>query len=219
MRFFLDTANIDEIRIAHSWGVISGVTTNPSLVAKEGRVFKDVIEEICSIVDGPVSAEVIGLEADAMVREARDLAAWADNVVIKIPMTCDGLKAVAELSREGIHTNVTLVFTPAQALLAARAGASYVSPFVGRLDDIASDGMRLVADIAEIFAMHGIDTEIIAASIRHPMHVIEAAKAGAHIATVPFSVLKSMVAHPLTDKGIERFLADWKSATERSEAK
>ena len=182
-------------------------------------MFKDVIEEICSIVDGPVSAEVIALEADAMVREARELASWADNVVIKIPMTCDGLKAVAELSREGIHTNVTLVFTPAQALLAARAGASYVSPFVGRLDDIASDGMRLVADIAEIFAMHGIDTEIIAASIRHPMHVIEAAKAGAHIATVPFSVLKSMVAHPLTDKGIERFLADWKSATERSEAK
>lgn len=218
MRFFLDTANIDEIRIAHSWGVISGVTTNPSLVAKEGRVLKDVIREICSIVDGPVSAEVIALEADAMVREARDLASWADNVVIKIPMTCDGLKAVSELSREGIDTNVTLVFSPVQALLAARAGAAYVSPFAGRLDDIASDGMRLVADIAEIFAIHGIDTEIIAASVRHPMHVVEAARAGAHIATVPFSVLKSMTSHPLTDRGIERFLADWKKATERSEA-
>lgn len=219
MRFFLDTANIDEIRVAHSWGVISGVTTNPSLVAREGRVFRDVIKEICSIVDGPVSAEVIALEADAMVREARDLASWADNVVIKIPMTCEGLKAVSVLSRDGIDTNVTLVFSPTQALLAARAGASYVSPFVGRLDDIASDGIKLVADIAEIYAIHGIETEIIAASVRHPMHVIEAAKAGAHIATVPFSVLKSMAAHPLTDKGIERFLADWKSATERSEAR
>lgn len=219
MRFFLDTANIEEIRVAHSWGVISGVTTNPSLVAKEGRVFKDVIKEICSIVDGPVSAEVIALEADAMVREARELASWADNVVIKIPMTPEGLKAVSVLSSEGIDTNVTLVFSPTQALLAARAGASYVSPFVGRLDDISSDGIKLVADIAEIYAIHGIDTEIIAASIRHPMHVIEAAKAGAHIATVPFPVLKSMAAHPLTDKGIERFLADWKNATERSEAK
>ncbi|NLU41303.1 MAG: fructose-6-phosphate aldolase [Firmicutes bacterium] len=219
MRFFLDTANIEEIRVAHSWGVISGVTTNPSLVAKEGRVFKDVIKEICSIVDGPVSAEVIALQADAMVREARELASWADNVVIKIPMTPEGLKAVSVLSSEGIDTNVTLVFSPTQALLAARAGASYVSPFVGRLDDISSDGIKLVADIAEIYAIHGIDTEIIAASIRHPMHVIEAAKAGAHIATVPFPVLKSMAAHPLTDKGIERFLADWKNATERSEAK
>lgn len=219
MRFFLDTANIDEIRVAHSWGVISGVTTNPSLVAREGRVFRDVIKEICSIVDGPVSAEVIALEADAMVREASDLASWADNVVIKIPMTCEGLKAVSVLSRDGIDTNVTLVFSPTQALLAARAGASYVSPFVGRLDDIASDGIKLVADIAEIYAIHGIETEIIAASVRHPMHVIEAAKAGAHIATVPFWVLKSMAAHPLTDKGIERFLADWKSATERSEAR
>lgn len=219
MRFFLDTANIEEIRVAHSWGVISGVTTNPSLVAKEGRVFKDVIKEICSIVDGPVSAEVIALEADAMVREARELASWADNVVIKIPMTPEGLRAVSVLSSEGIDTNVTLVFSPTQALLAARAGASYVSPFVGRLDDISSDGIKLVADIAEIYAIHGIDTEIIAASIRHPMHVIEAAKAGAHIATVPFPVLKSMAAHPLTDKGIERFLADWKNATERSEAK
>lgn len=215
----MDTANVEEIREAHSWGVVAGVTTNPTLVAREGRVFREVIGEICSIVDGPVSAEVISLEADGMIREAREVAAWADNIVVKIPMTCEGLKAVSVLSGEGIDTNVTLVFSPTQAILAARAGASYVSPFVGRLDDISFDGIGLVADIAEIYAVHGIDTEIIAASIRHPMHVIQAAKAGAHIATVPFSVLKSMSAHPLTDKGIERFLADWKSATERSQAR
>lgn len=212
MKFFLDTANIQEIREAYSWGVISGVTTNPSLVAKEGRDFEEVVKEICSIVSGPVSAEVISLEADGMIKEARVMAKWAENVVIKIPMTTEGLKAVSVLSREGIDTNVTLVFSPAQALLAARAGARYVSPFVGRLDDIASDGMRLVADISEIFAVQGIDTEIIAASIRHPMHVVEAAKAGAHIATVPFATLKAMTKHPLTDIGIERFLADWKKA-------
>lgn len=216
MRFFIDTANVNEIREANSWGVVAGVTTNPSLVAKEGRVFEDVVKEICSIVSGPVSAEVISLEADEMVREARVLAGWADNVVIKIPMTSEGLKAVSILSREGIKTNVTLVFSATQALLAARAGATYVSPFVGRLDDISSDGIQLVADISEIFAVHGIETEIIAASVRHPMHVIEAAKAGAHIATVPFSVLLAMTKHPLTDKGIERFLADWKSATQKA---
>lgn len=216
MRFFLDTANTDEIRDANSWGVIAGVTTNPSLVAREGRVFEDVVKEICSIVTGPVSAEVISLEADEMVREARAMAGWADNVIIKIPMTPEGLKAVSELSREGIRTNVTLIFSPTQALLAARAGATYVSPFVGRLDDIAADGMKLVAEISEIFAVHGIETEIIAASVRHPMHAVEAAKAGAHIATVPFSVLLAMTKHPLTDKGIERFLADWKSATQKA---
>jgi transaldolase len=216
VRFFIDTANVNEIREANSWGVVAGVTTNPSLVAKEGRVFEDVVKEICSIVSGPVSAEVISLEADEMVREARVLAGWADNVVIKIPMTSEGLKAVSILSREGIKTNVTLVFSATQALLAARAGATYVSPFVGRLDDISSDGIQLVADISEIFAVHGIETEIIAASVRHPMHVIEAAKAGAHIATVPFSVLLAMTKHPLTDKGIERFLADWKSATQKA---
>lgn len=213
MRFFLDTANTDEIREAHSWGVISGVTTNPSLVAREGRIFEEVVKEICTIVSGPVSAEVISLEADGMVREARTMAEWAENVVIKIPMTPEGLKAVSVLSREGIDTNVTLVFSPTQALLAARAGARYVSPFVGRLDDVASDGISLVADISEIFAVHGIETEIIAASIRHPMHIVEAAKVGAHIATVPFAILKTMAKHPLTDKGIERFLADWKKST------
>lgn len=213
LRFFLDTANIDEIREAYSWGVISGVTTNPSLVAREGRIFEEVVKEIASTVDGPVSAEVISLDADGMIREARTMAGWADNVVIKIPMTSEGLKAVSVLSRDGIDTNVTLVFSPTQALLAARAGARYVSPFVGRLDDIASDGIGLVADIAEIFAVHGIETEIIAASIRHPMHVVEAAKAGAHIATVPFATLVAMTKHPLTDIGIQRFLADWKKST------
>lgn len=209
MRFFIDTANINEIKEANDWGVIAGVTTNPSLVAKEGRDFHEVIREIAAIVDGPISAEVISLEAPKMVEEARVLAKIHPNVVIKVPMTKEGLKATKMLASEGIKTNVTLVFSPNQALLAAAAGATYVSPFVGRLDDISHDGIQLVSDIAEIFGIYAIETEIIAASIRHPLHVIEAAKAGADIATVPFKVLEQMVKHPLTDQGIERFLADW----------
>ncbi len=212
MRFFLDTANLDEIREAASVGVISGVTTNPSLVAKEGhKDFHGTIQNIASMIDGPVSAEVISLDWAGMVQEADNLASLAHNVVIKVPMTKDGLKAVHLLSEKGIKTNVTLVFSATQALLAARAGATYVSPFVGRLDDISMDGMQLIHDVAEIFAIHDIDTEIIAASVRHPIHVIEAAKAGAHIATVPWKVMEQMMKHPLTDAGMEKFLADWKA--------
>lgn len=209
MELYIDTANIDEIKEISQWGVISGVTTNPSLIAKEGRDFKEVIEEIVEIVDGPISAEVISLDAEGMIKEARELAEIHRNIVIKIPMTAEGLKAVNALSQEGINTNVTLVFSPNQALLAARAGASYVSPFLGRLDDIGNEGMNIVQDIIHIFGIHGIYTKVIAASIRHPMHVIEAAKAGAHIATIPYKVFKQMVNHPLTDIGIERFLKDW----------
>lgn len=215
MRFFIDTANINEIREANEWGVIAGVTTNPSLVAKEGRDFHEVIREIAAIVDGPISAEVISLEAPKMVEEARVLAKIHPNVVIKVPMTKEGLKATKLLAAEGIKTNVTLVFSPNQAMLAAAAGATYVSPFVGRLDDVSHDGIQLVADISEIFGLYGIETEIIAASIRHPLHVIEAAKAGADIATVPFKVLEQMVKHPLTDQGIERFLADWEKVPKK----
>jgi len=215
MRFFIDTANINEIKEANDWGVIAGVTTNPSLVAKEGRDFHEVIREIAAIVDGPISAEVISLEAPKMVEEARVLAKIHPNVVIKVPMTKEGLKATKMLAAEGIKTNVTLVFSPNQAMLAAAAGATYVSPFVGRLDDVSHDGIQLVADIAEIFGLYGIETEIIAASIRHPLHVIEAAKAGADIATVPFKVLEQMVKHPLTDQGIERFLADWEKVPKK----
>lgn len=209
MELYIDTANIDEIKEISQWGVISGVTTNPSLIAKEGRDFKEVIEEIVEIVDGPISAEVISLDAEGMIKEARELAEIHRNIVIKIPMTAEGLKAVNALSQEGINTNVTLVFSPNQALLAARAGASYVSPFLGRLDDIGNEGMNIVQDIIHIFGIHCIYTKVIAASIRHPMHVIEAAKAGANIATIPYKVFKQMVNHPLTDIGIERFLKDW----------
>lgn len=210
MKFFIDTANLDEIREVKDWGVLSGVTTNPSLIAKEGDVeFEDVIQQITEMVPGPISAEVISLETAGMVEEARKLAAIADNVVVKIPMTPAGLGAVSILAEEGIKTNVTLVFSANQALLAARAGATYVSPFVGRLDDISQDGMELVRDIADIFSWFDIDTEIIAASIRHPFHVLEAAKAGAHISTVPYAVFKKMVKHPKTDEGIEKFMADW----------
>lgn len=211
MKLFIDTANVDEIKEANDWGVIAGVTTNPSLVAKEGRDFMQVLREICSIVDGPISAEVISTQADGMVEEAEQLAAVHPNVVIKIPMLPEGLKAVKILTQKGIKTNVTLIFSAAQALLAARAGATYVSPFVGRLDDAANEGMQVVRDIADIFLLHDIPTQIIAASIRHPMHVIEAAKAGAHIATVPYKVLQLMFKHPMTDIGIERFLKDWES--------
>ena len=211
MRLFLDTANIDEIREAVGWGVISGVTTNPTLVAREqGRTFAEILREITDIVPGPVSAEAISLDAPGMIAEARTLAAAAENIVVKIPMTPEGLKATKTLAGEGIRTNVTLVFSANQALLAALAGASYVSPFVGRLDDAGHDGMQVVRDIAQIFEIHGLESEIIAASIRHPLHVIDAAKAGADIATVPMKVLRVMVSHPLTDRGIEMFLADWK---------
>ena len=211
MRLFLDTANIDEIREAVGWGVISGVTTNPTLVAREqGRTFAEILREITDVVPGPVSAEAISLDAPGMIAEARTLAAAAEDIVVKIPMTPEGLKAAKTLAGEGIRTNVTLVFSANQALLAALAGASYVSPFVGRLDDAGHDGMQVVRDIAQIFEIHGLESEIIAASIRHPLHVIDAAKAGADIATVPMKVLRVMVSHPLTDRGIEMFLADWK---------
>ena len=211
MKLFIDTANVDEIREINEWGAICGVTTNPSLIAKEGRVFEEVIQEITAIVDGPISAEVVSLEADGMVKEARELAKIHENIVIKIPITEEGLKAVKILSAEGIKTNVTLIFSAAQALIAAKAGATYVSPFVGRLNDISDNGMNLVADIAQIFDIYSIQTEIIAASIRGPQDVTDAAKCGSHIATVPYKVFKQMVKHPLTDSGIQRFLADWAS--------
>ncbi|MBO8127920.1 MAG: fructose-6-phosphate aldolase [Peptococcaceae bacterium] len=210
MKLFLDTANVDEIREAASLGVISGVTTNPSLIAKEGRNFTDVVKEITSIVDGPVSAEVISTDAEGMIKEAEELAQIHPNVVIKIPMIGEGLKAVKVLEEKGVRTNVTLVFSANQALLAALAGASFVSPFVGRLDDAGHDGMQVVADIVDIFDFYGYETEVIAASIRHPLHCIQAAQAGAHIATVPYKVLQKMIKHPFTDVGLQRFLDDWK---------
>ncbi len=209
MKFFLDTADVSEIREAASWGVVDGVTTNPSLVAKTGRPMRDVIREICSIVDGPISAEVLSLKADGMVEEAKELAEIHTNIAVKIPLTIDGLKAVHMLSQLGIKTNVTLVFSAPQALLAAKAGATFVSPFIGRLDDIGHEGMDLVREVVEIFDISGFATEVIVASIRHPRHVVEAALAGAHIATVPHKVLQQMVKHPLTDIGIERFLEDY----------
>ncbi len=215
MQLFIDTANIGEIKEADAWGVIGGVTTNPSLVAKEGRDFHQVVREIAAIVDGPISAEVLSLESPPMVEEAKVLAAIHPNVVIKVPMTREGLKAVKALSRLGIKTNVTLVFTANQGLLAARAGATFVSPFVGRLDDVSQDGLQVVRDLVEIFSVHDLPTRVIAASIRHPLHVTQAALAGADIATVPFKVLEQMFRHPLTDQGIERFLTDWKAAQKK----
>ena len=215
MKMFLDTANLAEIEQAVKWGAIDGVTTNPTLVAKEGGNFKERITAICRLVKGPVSAEVIATEAADMVKEARELAAIADNVVSKIPMTPDGLQAGTALQAERIQTNVTLVFSLNQALLAAKAGASYVSPFIGRLDDIGHDGVRLVADICRMIGCYGYKTEVIAASIRHPLHVAQVAAVGAHIATVPFSVLKQMFNHPLTDIGLERFLNDWRKMQEK----
>ncbi|MBE6577354.1 MAG: fructose-6-phosphate aldolase [Ruminococcaceae bacterium] len=209
MKLFIDTANVDEIKAAADLGVVCGVTTNPSLIAKEGRVFEEVIKEITSIVDGPISAEVVALDAEGMVKEALELAKIHKNIVIKIPMTLEGLKATKQLSAKGIKTNVTLIFSPTQALLAARAGATYVSPFVGRLDDIASNGVSLIGQIAEMFAIHEIETEIISASIRGPQDVIDSALAGAHIATIPYKVIVQMAKHPLTDAGIEKFMADW----------
>lgn len=215
MRFFLDSANIEEITKAWDMGVVSGVTTNPSLVAKEGTTdFHSLISSISGIVDGPISAEVISLDYDGMVNEAKELAVIHPNIVVKIPMTTEGLKAVKKLSQLDIHTNVTLVFTPVQALLAARAGATYVSPFLGRLDDIGEVGLDLLADIRHIFDVHDLDCNIIAASIRNPVHVLEAAKIGADYATIPFGVLTQLSKHPLTTAGIERFLEDWKKLTE-----
>ena len=215
MKFFIDTANINEIKEANALGVLAGVTTNPSLVAKEGVDFHERIREICNVVEGHVSAEVISLEADKMIEEGKELAKIAPNVVVKVPMTTEGLKAVKAFSDLGIRTNVTLVFSAVQALLAARAGATYVSPFLGRLDDIGHNGMDLIRQIAEIFAIHGIETEIIAASVRHSVHVTDAALNGAHIATIPANVIASLVKHPLTDQGIEKFLADWEKTQEK----
>lgn len=214
MKLFLDTADLKEIEEAAGWGILAGVTTNPSLVSVHGRVdFKSHVQQICDIVRGPVSAEVVSLDIEGMLKEARDLATWSPHVVVKVPMTWDGVRAAKILSGEGIKTNVTLVFSANQALLAALAGATYVSPFVGRLDDAGNEGMAVVSEIVEIYRKHGFSTQVLAASIRHPMHVVEAAKAGADVATMPFKVMKQMVNHPLTELGIQRFLADWKKVT------
>ncbi len=211
MKFFIDTANIEEIREASRMGMVDGVTTNPSLVAKEGRDFEEVLREICELVDGPVSAEVIAVDTAGMLKEARHLAEFHKNIVVKIPMTVDGLKAVRALSDEGIKTNVTLVFSPLQALMAAKAGATFVSPFVGRLDDLSQGGLVLVEQIVSIFENYDFETEIIVASVRSPLHVLDSALMGAHIATIPFKVLKNLAAHPMTDKGLKAFLDDWEA--------
>jgi transaldolase len=210
MKFFIDTANIGEIREGIDLGMVDGVTTNPSLIAKEKKSFEEVIREILAIVDGPVSLEVLSLEAAGMVEEGRKLAALGKNVVIKAPLTTEGLKATRIFAAEGIAVNQTLIFSPLQALMAAKAGAAYVSPFVGRLDDISHDGMEIVDQILTVFQNYGLETEVIVASVRHPRHVLEAALMGAHIATIPFKVINQMANHPLTDKGIETFLSDWK---------
>lgn len=215
MKIFIDTANLEQIKEVNSWGVLDGVTTNPTLVAKEGCDFKKRIEDICNVVDGPISAEAVSMDSDGMVREARELSKMHKNVIVKIPMTAEGLKAVKVLSKEGIRTNVTLVFSPNQALLAAKAGATYVSPFVGRLDDISHTGMDLVKDIVTILRNYDFKTQVIAASMRHPVHVTEAALAGAHVATVPYDVLKKMLKHNLTDEGIRKFLADWEKVPKK----
>jgi len=209
MKFFIDTANVEEIKKANELGMVDGVTTNPSLVSKEGREFNGLIKEICDIVDGPVSAEVVSVDADGMIREAKELAKLADNIVVKIPLIEEGLKAVKILSKEGINTNVTLCFSSIQALMAAKAGAAYISPFVGRLDDIGHRGMDLVDEILTIYDNYGFETEVIVASIRNPIHVLDAALMGADIATIPYKVIQQLVKHPLTDIGLEKFLADW----------
>lgn len=213
MKFFIDTANIEEIKKAVDMGMVDGVTTNPSLIARENKPFKKIIKDICKIVDGPISAEVIALDAEGMVREGRELAAIHANIVIKIPMTTEGLKAVKKLAEEKIRTNVTLIFSASQALMAAKAGASYASPFVGRLDDISQNGMDLISDIMNIYDNYGYATEVIVASIRNPIHVVDAALLGAHIATIPFKVIAQLARHPLTDLGMEQFLADWEKRT------
>ncbi len=212
MKFFIDTANIHEVREAASLGVLDGVTTNPSLVAKEGRDFRKLLEEICTMVDGPVSAEVVSTDMDGMMNEARELVKIHKNIVVKIPLITEGLKAVKALRAEGIPTNVTLCFSPNQALLAAKAGASYISPFIGRLDDISHVGMDLIQQVVTIYKNYGYSTEVLVASVRHPVHVVEAAMMGAHICTMPFRVIDQLVKHPLTDIGLEKFLSDWKKA-------
>ena len=212
MKFFIDTANIEEIKEANSMGMADGVTTNPTLIAREKGNFEDIIKEICKIVDGPISAEVISLDTEGMLKEARHLASIHKNIVIKIPMTIDGIKATRQLSEEGIKTNVTLIFSPLQALMAAKAGATYVSPFIGRLDDISNEGLLLVEQIVEIFNNYAFETEVIVASVRNPLHVLDAALMGADIATIPFKVLSKFASHPLTDKGIKAFLDDWNRA-------
>ncbi|MCE5195049.1 MAG: fructose-6-phosphate aldolase [Nitrospiraceae bacterium] len=215
MKFFIDTANINEIKKAWDVGVIDGVTTNPSLISKEGRDPLTILKEICSVVDGPVSAEAISLKSDEMIKEGESLSKIHENIVVKIPMTEDGLRAVKKLTAMGIKTNVTLVFSSSQALLAAKAGATYVSPFVGRLDDISHNGMNLIAEIMDIYDNYMFDTQIIVASIRNPLHVIEAAKMGAHVATIPYSVIAQLIKHPLTDIGIEKFLKDWEKVPKK----
>jgi len=216
MKLFLDTANIEEIKTAWSWGAIEGVTTNPSLVAKEGRPFKDIVREICEIVNpGDISAEVVSLDAEGMIREAREVASWHPNIVVKIPMTKEGMKAVWVLSQEGIRCNVTLVFSLSQAFLAAKAGAYYISNFVGRVDDISGEGMNAVRDTVNMIKEYGFKSQVLVASVRHPMHVVEALRAGAHACTVPFKVLEQLYQHPLTDIGIQRFLADWEKSGAR----
>ncbi len=209
MKFFLDTANLEEIKTAAAWGILDGVTTNPSLVAKEGVDFRTRVQEICEVVPGPVSAEVVATDTEGILKEARELSSWAPNVVVKVPLIPDGIKAVCTLADEGINTNVTLCFSSVQALIAAKAGATYISPFVGRLDDIGHDGMGLVEEIAQIYDNYGFDTEIIVASIRHPGHIVRGALAGAHVATIPFAVAEKLFKHPLTDIGLRSFLADW----------
>ncbi|MBW1999695.1 MAG: fructose-6-phosphate aldolase [Deltaproteobacteria bacterium] len=209
MKFFIDTANVDEIRKSNELGLLDGVTTNPTLISKEGREFEELIKEICSIVNGPVNAEVVSTDKDGMVKEAKELARLADNIVVKIPLVQEGLKAVKLLASEGIKTNVTLCFSPVQALMAAKAGAAYVSPFVGRLDDISHPGMDLVEQILSIYDNYGFETEVIVASIRNPLHVLDAALMGADIATIPYKVMEQLIRHPLTDIGLEKFLADW----------
>lgn len=212
MKFFIDTASLDEIREAHDMGVLDGVTTNPSLMKKEGAEdFHAHIKAICDLVDGDVSAEIVSTEYDAMVDEAREVAQIADNVVVKVPLILDGIKTIKTLSDEGIRTNCTLCFSPTQALIAAKAGATYISPFIGRLDDISSDGMKLIREIVQIYDQYGYETEVLAASIRHPMHVVESALAGADVATMPLDVIKKLLKHPLTDSGLERFLSDWEA--------
>ncbi|MDZ4854541.1 MAG: fructose-6-phosphate aldolase [Nitrospirota bacterium] len=211
MKFFLDTANVKEIQEAASLGLLDGVTTNPSLVAKEGRSFREMLIEICNIVDGPISAEVVSLEADAMVKEGKELAKIHKNIVVKVPLIAEGLKATKRMAAEGIKVNVTLCFSPTQALLAAKAGAWCVSPFIGRLDDISSNGMELIRQILTIYRNYDFKTQVLVASVRHPQHVVEAALAGGHICTMPFSIFQQMVKHPLTDSGLKKFLADWEA--------
>ena len=215
MKFFLDTANVKEIQEAASWGLLDGVTTNPSLVAKEGRSFKEMLIEICNMVDGPISAEVVSLEADAMVKEGKELAKIHKNIVVKVPLIAEGLKATKRLAAEGYKVNVTLCFSPTQALLAAKAGAWCVSPFIGRLDDISSNGMELIRQILTIYRNYDFKTQVLVASVRHPQHVVEAALAGGHICTIPFSIFQQMVKHPLTDSGLKKFLADWEAQAKK----